>query len=64
VVWVPEGSFVRPVEVQLGLSDGLKTEVLGDALREGQPVVVGEKLPAEGGDAASPFTPRPFGRGR
>ncbi len=42
VVWVPEGSLVRPVKVALGLSDGTMTEVQSAELKEGTPVVVGE----------------------
>jgi HlyD family secretion protein len=61
VVWVPEKGFVRPVEVRLGLSDGLQTEVVGGELAEGQQVVVGEELPAEAEGATSPFAPRMFG---
>jgi HlyD family secretion protein len=64
VVWVEEKQFVRPVEVRLGLSDGLQTEVMGGELREGQRVVVGEEVPAEDGGTASPFTPRFFGGGQ
>ncbi len=61
VVWVPEGAFARPVEVHIGLSDGLRTEVVQGDLREGQDVVIGEALPAESNSGASPFAPRFFG---
>jgi HlyD family secretion protein len=43
IVWVQQGSYVRPIKVRLGLSDGLKTEVQGDELKEGLEVIVGEK---------------------
>jgi HlyD family secretion protein len=59
-VWVPERRLVRPVTVQIGLSDGLVTEVTGGDLRAGQPVVVGEGAGADTGDEPSPFTPRIF----
>src|SRR5439155_27219811 len=48
VVWVPHGELVRPVEVQTGPSDGITTEVIGGALKEGTPVVIGvEDAPRE-----------------
>ena len=42
VVWVPAGDGrVRPVTVQVGIGDGLVTEIIGDDLREAMPLVVG-----------------------
>jgi HlyD family secretion protein len=61
VVYVPQGSLVRPVYVTLGLSDGNQMEVQGSELKEGTLLVVGEMggqpagKPAPGG---SPFTPQ------
>lgn len=40
-VWVPEGRGARAVDVRLGLSDGLSTEVISGQLQEGAEVVVG-----------------------
>ena len=40
-VWVPDGRGARPLEVQLGLSDGLSTEIVAGALAEGAEVIVG-----------------------
>jgi HlyD family secretion protein len=40
-VWVPDGPSARPVDVQLGLSDGLSTEVVAGPLVEGAEVIVG-----------------------
>jgi HlyD family secretion protein len=64
VVWVPQGSQVRPIKVKLGLSDGSQTEVSSGELKEGTPLVVGETetgagngKPASGG---SSFTPQLF----
>ncbi len=64
VVWVPEGTAVKPVPVQVGVSDGAFTEVQSDALTEGMPVVVGEQqaAAAAGAGYTSPFTPQ-LGRG-
>jgi len=40
-VWLPEGRDARPVDVRLGLSDGLSTEIVAGALDEGAEVIVG-----------------------
>jgi HlyD family secretion protein len=59
VVWVEQQQFVRPVEVQAGLSDGLYTEIVAGALCEGDRIVVGEVLP-EAPATQSPFAPGMF----
>jgi len=65
-IWVPEGRFVRPVHVKVGLTDGTVTEVEGKDVSEGLPAVVGV-APAEAKTAPAgeqnPFTPQ-LGRGR
>lgn len=61
VVWIPQGSLVRPVSVALGLSDGSSTEVASPDLPEGTRVVAGEAEKQAGKDAsggASPFAPQ------
>ena len=51
--------MVRPVNVETGLSDGALTEVSGDDLQPGQPVVIGEMLSAAAGASdANPFMPQ------
>ena len=45
-VWVPEGKFVRPIDVQVGPSDGTKTEITGGDLKEGMEIVVGGSVAA------------------
>ena len=41
-VWVPtEEGFVRPIQVRVGVDDGVVTEVIGEGFREEMPVVVG-----------------------
>jgi HlyD family secretion protein len=54
-LWVRQGDLVRPVAVQLGATDGLRTEVMGEGLAEGLDVVIGEQLRDVG--VASPFLP-------
>jgi HlyD family secretion protein len=61
-VWVKDGTFARPVQVHVGLSDGLNTEIDGKGLEEGSVVITGDADMDEGtGDARNPFVPQ-FGR--
>jgi HlyD family secretion protein len=59
-VWVPDGRFIRPVKVTIGLTDGTMTEITGDNLPEGTEVVVGMQTAGGGEDAVSPFQPQIF----
>ena len=58
-VWVPAEEFVRPVEVVVGPSDGIVTEISGENVREGMQVVIGEghKDDEENG-TTNPFMPQ------
>ena len=61
VVYVPQGTLVRPVYVALGLSDGSLMEVDSAELKEGTPLVVGEMESQQAGQpapGASPFAPQ------
>jgi HlyD family secretion protein len=64
-VWVPEGKFVRPVEVLAGVSDGANTEIVvkdADQLADGAKVIVGDAVSDSGqGAGANPFVPQ-FGK--
>jgi HlyD family secretion protein len=63
VVWVPTGTQVRAVPVQIGVSNGGLTEVQGDGLKEGVLVVVGkQEKDQEGTASTNPFTPQLFRR--
>jgi len=70
-IWVVTcGTSVRPVEVNIGLTDGTTAEISGDGVTEGLQVVVGESA-SEGtegrdgeaatsdDDAKNPFIPKP-----
>jgi len=60
-VWLVQSSYVKPLQVRLGLSDGSQTEVQNPDLKEGMRVVMGERSKEEGpASAASPFTPQIF----
>jgi HlyD family secretion protein len=67
-LWVKDENFVRPIDVQIGLTDGSMTEVSGSQLQEAMEVVIGEirkESRGDGGDTTNPFAPKmPFGRGR
>jgi HlyD family secretion protein len=65
LVWVPQGTQVRPIFLRRGLSDGTMTAVESSELKAGTPVVVGEaEKPAEGASPnSSPFTPKFFRKG-
>jgi HlyD family secretion protein len=61
VVWVAEGSFVRPVQVHVGLTDGAMTEVLDGELTENLPLVIGLVPTSEDrGGTTNPFAPSLF----
>jgi HlyD family secretion protein len=63
VVYVPQGTLVRPVYIDLGLSDGSLTEVESPKLQEGTTLVVGEMGNQSAGEPSpggSPFTPQLF----
>jgi len=60
-VWVAQGDTVRPINVHVGLTDGVWTEVSGDGLTEGLPVITEEgKRESEGSqsEGASPLIPQ------
>jgi HlyD family secretion protein len=65
-LWAEAGSYVRPVSVELGLTDGTWTEVRGQGLAEGTDVVTGVLTAAAAADesaqGANPFVPQLFQR--
>jgi HlyD family secretion protein len=68
-LWVAQGKFVRPIHVNVGMTDGAVTEVEGRDLAEGLQVVVGETTaeskvsPTGPTTEQNPFTPQ-MGRGK
>jgi HlyD family secretion protein len=66
-LWVQQGNLVRPIYVNVGLTDGSFTEVTGKEVTEGMAVVIGESAKedkASTAGARSPLMPQPFGRGQ
>ncbi len=59
-VWLDDDGFVRPVQVETGLSDGTRMEIVSDDLKEGMHVVVGEQRREEGATTQNPFLPQMF----
>jgi len=60
-VWVAQGDTVRPINVHVGLTDGVWTEVSGDELTEGLPVITEESKRELGGnqsEGTSPLKPQ------
>jgi HlyD family secretion protein len=59
ILWVQDGSNVRPINVKLGASDGKKTEVQGDEIKEGMKVITGQQqqTTADTG-TTNPFVPQ------
>jgi HlyD family secretion protein len=59
-LWVPQGEFVRPLKVRVGLNDGMLAEVSGEGITDGTQVVVGVERREEADDAAFlPHTQKP-----
>lgn len=57
-LWLLEESYVRPLHVQIGLTDGLVTEVSGEKLAENTVVVTGiESVRSEKQGPNNPFMP-------
>jgi len=66
-LWVQSGNSVRPVFVYAGLSDGVRTEIEGDGIKEGMQVVIGSNADERESETrqgpSNPFTPQ-IRRGR
>jgi HlyD family secretion protein len=65
VVWELKGQYVRPLRVQVGLSDGVMTQVQGKDLSAGMVIVTGDRDQKEAStDTKNPFTPQFLRRSR
>jgi HlyD family secretion protein len=72
-IWVPNGEYVKPISVKVGITDGVNTEVSGEGIDEGLEVITGDIFPGATQTttsgpttSTSPFTPQlpPRPRGR
>lgn len=58
-IWLTEGLHVRPVNVKIGTSDGIDTEVSAEDLKQGANVVIGEIVQSSAdGQERNPFLPQ------
>jgi len=58
LLWVRDGNYVRPINVNLGSSDGTMTEIEGNEVKEGLEAIVGEQQYMTDEKIVSPFTPQ------
>ncbi len=61
VLWLADGSFVRPVTVEVGLSDGSRTEIRSADLPPGRRVVIGTSGSRAAATTTNPFAPKMYG---
>ena len=64
ILWVLSENGIRPVEVKLGMNDGIQTEIVSGDVKEGDELVTGTVAVAaapgkNSGNAGSPFLPKP-----
>ncbi|HEV2437341.1 MAG TPA: efflux RND transporter periplasmic adaptor subunit [Verrucomicrobiae bacterium] len=57
VIWLEDGNYVRPVQVQAGITDGVNTAVNAADLQEGAVVVTGEVAGRAQTGSRNPFLP-------
>jgi HlyD family secretion protein len=57
-VWIRKGNRLAPVDVKLGVSDRVNTEIISDALKEGDEVVLGVQPAGATEQVNNPFAPR------
>ena len=62
VIWIANSGATTALEVEVGGSDGVESEVIAAQLQEGTEVVIGdaESTQAAGQDNSSPFAPKVF----
>jgi HlyD family secretion protein len=64
-MWVQDGTYIRPIKVSVGLSDGTMTEVQGDELKEGMEVIIGEQRQGvSDSETTNPFAPQMLRKNR
>jgi len=60
VLWVQQNSYVQPINIKLGPSDGTKTEVRSDEIKEGMQIITGRQqtVTDAGTTGTNPFIPQ------
>ena len=61
-IWLTNSGSLKPVQVNVGATDGVKTVVESKELREGQLVVTGETASSSQAESKSPFLPKTIKR--
>jgi HlyD family secretion protein len=62
-LWVRDGTFLRPIKVEAGVTDSVITEVRGEGLSEDMEVITGEVFSeAAAAGSTNPFGPPQWGR--
>jgi len=62
-IWLTDGEYVKPLDVKVGATDGINTEVKAADLKDGAEIVVGEVVQSEQEKAKNPFLPQIGHRG-
>jgi multidrug efflux pump subunit AcrA (membrane-fusion protein) len=57
-VWVRKGNRLTPIDVKLGVSDRVNTEITSDVLKEGDEVVLGVQPVGAAEQVNNPFAPK------
>jgi HlyD family secretion protein len=58
LVWVQYGEQVKPLKVNVGITNGSMTEISGDEIKEDMEVITGQNTAEKVASAANPFTPQ------
>jgi HlyD family secretion protein len=58
LVWVQYGEQVKPLKVNVGITNGSMTEISGDDIKEDMEVITGQNTAEKVASAANPFTPQ------
>jgi HlyD family secretion protein len=59
LVWVQYGDLVKPLKVNVGITNGSMTEISGDEVKDGMEVIVGQHIAEKGQPSTTnPFTPQ------
>jgi HlyD family secretion protein len=57
-IWVMSGEFVRPVAIGVGVTDGIRSEIVSGDVRDGMEVILGQASEANDEEGSSPFLPQ------
>jgi HlyD family secretion protein len=63
-VWVRKGNQVYPIDVLVGATDGMKSEILGGDLQAGTEIVLGEDMAEVVTEGTNPLAPPRFRGGK